>query len=148
MADRSLKVYCAGSMRGGGRWVDNLDHIARIVRELGHIPLTEVSENKEHDVEVEGSGDQWIYNRDMEWLRMSDCLIAEVSAPSLGVGYEIAVALHEGGLPVLSLCHDSVATLSAMVHGNTDYLMELERYSGLEDMGKTISAFLSKITEK
>jgi len=147
MADRSLKVYCAGSMRGGGSWVENLDHISRIVGELGHVPLTEVSGSKEHDVEVDGSGDQWIYNRDMEWLHMSDCLIAEVSAPSLGVGYEIAVALHEGGLPVLCLCHESVATLSAMVHGNTNPLMELQRYSDLDDIRGIISVFLSKIIE-
>ena len=33
-----------------------------------------------------------IYERDMEWLKKSDLVIAEVSMPSLGIGYELGVA--------------------------------------------------------
>jgi nucleoside 2-deoxyribosyltransferase len=133
-------------MRGGGKWVDHLDHIARIVKALGHIPLTEACPPEDLTVKIEGSGDNWIFDRDMAWLRMADCLIAEVSSPSIGVGYEIAVAIHEGKVPVLALCHESVATLSAMIHGNTESIMELKRYSDIEDMRAKISGFLSKIT--
>jgi hypothetical protein len=30
-----------------------------------------------------------IHDRDLEWLRSADVLVAEVTTPSLGVGYEI-----------------------------------------------------------
>jgi hypothetical protein len=134
-------------MRGGGKWVDHLEHITRVVKELGHEPLTEVADDQGIAVEVEGSGDQWIFNRDMAWLGMAECLIAEVSAPSLGVGYEVAVALHEARVPVLALCHESVRALSAMIHGNTSPLLELRRYNELDDIRDIVRAFLSKIAD-
>ena len=147
MEHGTLKVYCAASMRGGGRFANNLEHIATAVRECGHIPLTEAFAEDSIEVKAEGSGDQWIYDRDMKWLRMSDCLIGEVSSPSLGVGYEIAVALHERGIPVLALCHESIPILSAMLHGNTSPLLTLERYSDLEEMRAMIREFLVKFTD-
>lgn len=44
--------------------------------------------------------EQEIYRRDISLLKENDCLIAEVTVPSIGVGYEICRAL-EVGLPVL-----------------------------------------------
>ena len=43
-----------------------------------------------------------VYARDVAWVNGADALIAEVSTPSHGVGYEIALALGRG-LPVLCL---------------------------------------------
>jgi nucleoside 2-deoxyribosyltransferase len=43
-----------------------------------------------------------VYARDVAWIRECDALIAEVSVPSHGVGYEIGFAL-EIGKPVLVL---------------------------------------------
>ena len=37
--------------------------------------------------------DYFIHDRDMKWLIDSDLIIAEVTNPSLGVGYEIGRAL-------------------------------------------------------
>ncbi|KAF5897383.1 2'-deoxynucleoside 5'-phosphate N-hydrolase 1, partial [Clarias magur] len=38
-------------------------------------------------------GDEAIYGRDMEWLAKSEVVVAEVTQPSLGVGYEIGQAV-------------------------------------------------------
>ena len=35
-----------------------------------------------------------VYERDMAWLAECEAVVAEVTTPSLGVGYEIAEALH------------------------------------------------------
>jgi nucleoside 2-deoxyribosyltransferase len=43
-----------------------------------------------------------VYERDTNWIRACDALIAEVSIPSHGVGYEIGFALGLGK-PVLTL---------------------------------------------
>jgi hypothetical protein len=37
----------------------------------------------------ESLDDRFIHDRDIAWLRQADVLVAEVTTPSLGVGYEI-----------------------------------------------------------
>ena len=46
--------------------------------------------------------DQEIHDRDLQWIIESDMLVAEVTIPSLGVGYEIGRAI-EMGKPILCL---------------------------------------------
>lgn len=57
-----------------------------------------------------------IYQRDVAWVTECDALIAEVSTPSHGVGYEIALALTQGK-PVLCL-YRSGKRVSKMITGN------------------------------
>ena len=55
-----------------------------------------------------GVTEEYIYNRDMDWLRTAECVVAEVTQPSLGVGYELGFA-ESINVPVLCLyvplCH-------------------------------------------
>ncbi|GAB1301119.1 2'-deoxynucleoside 5'-phosphate N-hydrolase 1 [Apodemus speciosus] len=65
-------------------------------------------------------GDRLIHERDLAWLRQADVVVAEVTQPSLGVGYELgrAVAL---GKPILCLFRpQSGRVLSAMIRGAAD----------------------------
>lgn len=58
-----------------------------------------------------------IWQTDTNWIRQSDGVIAEVTNPSLGVGYEIALA-ETIGKPVLALFrHSEEKRLSAMIEG-------------------------------
>ncbi|MRR29376.1 deoxyribonucleoside 5'-monophosphate N-glycosidase [bacterium] len=57
-----------------------------------------------------------IYQRDVAWVTGCDALIAEVSTPSHGVGYEIALALTQGK-PVLCLYRNG-KRVSKMITGN------------------------------
>ena len=144
-----MKVYLAASMRGAGEgkgW-EHLRALARIVDGLGHTPMNEVCSDLAPKVNVKGKGDDYLYDRDMAWLKIADCLIAEVTYPSLGVGYEIAVALRERKIPVLALYHESVTELSAMFSGNTEPLFHLKRYSDTDEIEGHIRRFLSKITK-
>lgn len=50
-----------------------------------------------------GVTEEFIYKRDVDWLLESDFVIAEVTQPSLGVGYELGFA-EAKGKPVLCLC--------------------------------------------
>ena len=58
-----------------------------------------------------------VYRRDIRWLDECEAMIAEVSTPSHGVGYEIAYALG-AGKPVLC-CYRASARVSKMITGNT-----------------------------
>ena len=59
----------------------------------------------------------YIYERDTEWLRSSDVLIAECTNPSHGVGYELAYA-EARSIPVHIFYDKRKANISAMLNGN------------------------------
>ena len=88
--------------------------------------------------------DDLIYRRDIEWLDQAQALVAEVSAPSLGVGYEISYALHVRKIPVLCLRHRSAKRLSAMISGNSSELLALETYATKEELKEKIRAFIER----
>ena len=61
--------------------------------------------------------DTHIYERDTEWLRSCDMVIAECTCPSLGVGYELAYA-EAHNIPVHIFYDKSKTNISAMLNGN------------------------------
>uniref|UniRef100_A0A2K6V3K4 5-hydroxymethyl-dUMP N-hydrolase n=1 Tax=Saimiri boliviensis boliviensis TaxID=39432 RepID=A0A2K6V3K4_SAIBB len=64
--------------------------------------------------------DRLIHERDLAWLQQADAVVAEVTQPSLGVGYELgrAVALNKR---ILCLFRpQSGRVLSAMIRGAAD----------------------------
>uniref|UniRef100_A0A2K5D3Q9 2'-deoxynucleoside 5'-phosphate N-hydrolase 1 n=1 Tax=Aotus nancymaae TaxID=37293 RepID=A0A2K5D3Q9_AOTNA len=70
--------------------------------------------------EEAAGGDRLIHERDLAWLQQADVVVAEVTQPSLGVGYELgqAVALNKR---ILCLFRpQSGRVLSAMIRGAAD----------------------------
>uniref|UniRef100_A0A3B5LBF6 2'-deoxynucleoside 5'-phosphate N-hydrolase 1 n=1 Tax=Xiphophorus couchianus TaxID=32473 RepID=A0A3B5LBF6_9TELE len=66
-------------------------------------------------------GDRAIHDRDLAWLQQSDVVVAEVTQPSLGVGYELGRAVDMKEKKVLCLFRPSSGrALSAMIRGATD----------------------------
>lgn len=61
--------------------------------------------------------DVHIYERDTEWLRSCDLVIAECTCPSLGVGYELANA-EAHHIPVYIFYDRTKSNISAMLNGN------------------------------
>lgn len=57
-----------------------------------------------------------VYERDIAWLDAAEAVVAEVSTPSHGAGYEIAYAIMTGK-PVLCLAREGVK-VSKMITGN------------------------------
>ena len=82
-----------------------------------------------------------VYERDVSWIRACDALIAEVSVPSHGVGYEIGFAL-EQGKPVLCLAQVD-RTVSKMITGNPHPALKMKFYEDVADGVKEIRDFLS-----
>ena len=96
-----LKVYFACSINGGGDTSLYLT-ILETIKATGANVLSEIFV---HDViNLGGSplpADQ-IYTRDVNMIKACDVVIAEVTNPSLGVGYELAYA-EKLGRPILSV---------------------------------------------
>jgi nucleoside 2-deoxyribosyltransferase len=72
-----------------------------------------------------------VYWRDITWIDESDVLVAEISTPSHGVGYEIGYAL---GLrkPVICLHREGVS-VSKMILGNSDPNLQIFTYFTQEE---------------
>lgn len=67
----------------------------------------------------------------MAWLRRSKIVVAEVTQPSLGVGYELGQA-EALGIPVVCLHRPaSGKSLSAMLGGNSTFTVLT--YTGVEE---------------
>jgi hypothetical protein len=111
-----MKIYFAGSIRSGRQDASLYHEIVRQLQKHGEV-LTEHVADAELSVLGQDIGDEKIHDRDLHWLKDSDYLVAEVTTPSLGVGYEIAKAA-EWGKPVLCLYRpENGRSLSAMVSG-------------------------------
>jgi hypothetical protein len=87
-----------------------------------------------------------VYQRDIGWISACDALIAEVSTPSHGVGYEIAYAL---GLkkPVLA-CYCDGATVSKMITGNNQETLQVLVYPDPRTLIGEIDNFLAGVAAK
>lgn len=145
MSKRMKKVYFAGSVRGGRT---KLKIFKKIIELLQHSFGMKVLTNhigREDVLEFEKKkGSKHVYERDMKWLDESELLIAEVSTPSLGVGYEIARAV-EKGIPVLCLCDEGTKEkLSWIIKGNTSSNFRLVFYREEADIKDAITEFLKE----
>jgi nucleoside 2-deoxyribosyltransferase len=110
-----MQIYFSGSIRGvkpKRKWFQTL---IKHLKTHGNV-LTEHIFDYDYNDEIK-INDELIWKRDMQWLRNADAVVAEVSAPSLGVGYELGKA-EELDKPILCLHRIGKKKLSAMIRGN------------------------------
>ena len=137
-----MKIYFAGSIRGGR---DEEKTYLRIIDYLGSFGdvLTEHVGYKDVEKSEKNHSDIYIFERDVKWLESSDVMIADVTVPSLGVGYEIGFA-ETLNIPILCLYNPkNKKPLSAMITGNKNIIWK--EYSSFEDAQMLIKNFLSNI---
>lgn len=139
-----MKIYFAGSIRGGRDYAEFYASLIEMLRTHGTVLTEHIGDNglTAHGESTRTDAD--IYERDMAWVRDADVLIAEVTKPSLGVGYEIgqAEALSK---PVLCLYRPiEGARLSAMLAGNS--ALAVRSYGDIEEAEAHVQAFLSRVT--
>jgi 2'-deoxynucleoside 5'-phosphate N-hydrolase len=102
-----VQIYLAAAMTNPGRDLPTVSAILDYLLALGHeVPTHHVASERGREVDLEIS-ERELARRDLAWIASSDALIAEVSAPSHGVGIEV-MAARERGLPVLLLVRDGV----------------------------------------
>lgn len=134
-----MKIYFAGAIRGGRQDAGLYNQIIGLLKERGEVLTEHVGHEDPDDAERDMS-DEAIYRRDMAWLEEADVLVAEVTVPSHGVGYEIARA-ETLKKPILCLHRPGAAQpLSALIAGNPN--VRCEGYERLEQLGPILEAFL------
>jgi len=112
-----MKIYFAGAIRGGREDSAFYLELVEQLRPYGTV-LTEHIADEQLTSLGESMDDRAIHDRDLAWLKEADCLVAEVTTPSLGVGFEIGKAT-EWDLRVLCLFRPNTGrALSALIAGS------------------------------
>lgn len=141
-----MKIYFAGSIRAGREDALIYHGMVAFLRSFGEVLTGHVGDPSLSSKGNDGPDDRSIHERDMAWLRSCDLVVAEVSTPSLGVGYELgwAAALSK---PVLCLHRPSSERfLSAMIAGSP--WIETFEYSSEDDSMKIIRTFVNGIYDQ
>jgi hypothetical protein len=136
-----VSIYFAGAIRGGREDVALYFEIIKLLAKYGEV-LTEHIGNAELTGLGEIDDDREIHDRDLAWLRGAKYLVAEVTTPSLGVGYEIGKAT-EWGIDVLCLYRPSEGrALSAMIAGCSQ--TTVREYRSIEELKDVFEDFFRR----
>jgi len=136
-----MKIYFSASIAGGRKYLSIYKKIVAHLKTNGHVVLSE------HIIrdDIFSDDEKWsprnVFEQDIQWLDESDVVIAEVSNPSLGVGYEICYALTKG-LKVLC-AFESGLFISKMITGNTAETLELFEYQNVYELLEKIDQNLA-----
>lgn len=122
-----MNIYFACSITGGRNDQSIYQTIVNVLLDDGHeVPTALLATSRVMEMEQVVDPVE-VYQRDVNWIMSCDLLLAEVSTPSHGVGYEIAYALsiHK---PVFCLYRNRVK-VSKMILGNLDPNLVVRNYA-------------------
>ncbi|MBM4426507.1 MAG: nucleoside 2-deoxyribosyltransferase [Chloroflexi bacterium] len=138
-----MNIYFACSITGGREFESVYQQIVAALLADGHeIPTSHLVES-EVTVRERLVTPQDVYERDVNWIRECDVLIAEVSVPSHGVGYEIGYAL-QIRKPVLCI-HQEDRKVSKMITGNSDQALKVVSYTTVDEAISKSQVFLAGV---
>jgi nucleoside 2-deoxyribosyltransferase len=139
-----MKIYFAGSIRGGRESVLLYKYIIEQLEDYGdvldkHIGDVNLSAWGEKDLD-----DASIKTRDQAWINEADVMIAEISQPSHGVGFEIGLAQHLDK-PILALFREQTGRRpSPMIAGSPR--ISVKHYRNESDIGLYLDQFFTELS--
>ena len=138
-------IYCAGAIRGDTTFRDNYLEIINFLESKGHTVLAELNDKFTSSIPLT---DKQIYTRDIKWIESSQLVVAEISGPSLGVGFEISYALFQKKIPVLAVVTNEAEKLSAMIAGCDSELLTVKEYKNVDDLHSIIKNYFESLDKK
>jgi len=140
-----MNIYFACSITGGRDFESIYRAITAALLSDGHaVPTAHLADSKVKLFEGQVPGRE-IYERDTAWIRACEALVAEVSTPSHGVGYEVAYALSLGK-PVLCVYREG-QPISKMLTGNSHPNISVKSYGDPDEAVAIIRSFLTALVE-
>ncbi len=136
-----MKIYFSCSITGGRNEESIYQRLVETMEGMGHeVPTAHLASPEVMEMEKVVLPEE-IFTRDMAWLEESDVVVAEVSTPSHGVGYEVAVGLLRGK-PVFC-CYQAGKRVSKIITGNTSQNLTQWVYSDAQEAVSGLKNFLS-----
>jgi nucleoside 2-deoxyribosyltransferase len=137
-----MNIYFACSITGGRDFEPVYQAITAALLADGHtLPTAHLADSSVIALEAISSPGA-VYERDISWIGACDVLVAEVSTPSHGVGYEIAYALSIGK-SVLCI-YQAGRPVSKMLTGNSHTRIHVNSYQNTANAIAIVRSFLSK----
>lgn len=138
-----MNIYFACSITGGREFEAVYKELTAAMLGDGHeVPTAHLAASSVLDLEAIAAPGE-IYERDVSWIRNADALVAEVSVPSHGVGYEIGYALSVGKR-VLCLSQEG-RKVSKMVSGNPHPNLVVRTYKDNQEAIALVRSFLQEL---
>jgi hypothetical protein len=141
-----LKIYFAGAISAGRERQPVYAEIVRFLESLDAEVLSAHVARPEVLAEEANFSAEEIFKRDMAFIENCDGMVAEVSCPSLGVGYEIATALSLWR-PALCLCEQGIF-LSRLLTGNPHPQLQIRFYHDAAEWQKGLRDFCENLQKK
>lgn len=140
-----MNVYFACSLTGGRDDEEIYAHIVDHLLDAGHeVPTAHLARPEVMELEKIVEPEQ-VFRRDIEWIGAADAVVAEVSTPSHGVGYEVAYSLSIGKMV---LCVYKAGTpVSKMILGNHSPGLNVRSYQTEDEIIAIIDKFLGEASE-
>lgn len=147
-----MKIYFSGSISSGRQDIDLYVRIVDRLRAASHEVLAGNVTNRDVGAAGEGLPPGEILRRDLAWIAEAaadgGALVAEVSVPSTGVGYEIAVARHVHRIPVICLYRPGYSSrCTAMVSGDPEIRLIEYTNAAEDEMLERLAKALEQIGE-
>jgi len=140
-----MNIYFACSITGGRQDELVYQKLVAALQEVGHhVPTALLASPEVMPLEGVVSPHD-VYARDVSWISGCDLLLAEISTPSHGVGYEIGYALAQGKR-VLCL-HRQGRKISKMILGNPDPRLTVHSYTTPEQAVDILNTYLAGMTD-
>lgn len=135
-----MNVYFSCSLTGGRSHETTYGQIVDHLLAQGHaVPTAHLARPEVMQLERVINPAE-VYQRDIAWIDGCQALVAEVSTPSHGVGYEIAYALGLGK-PVLC-CYREGERVSKMITGNDSVGLTVRSYGDVHEVLRLVDEFV------
>lgn len=139
-----MKIYFSGAISAGRERAAIYQHMVARLQAQGHDVLSaHVADpavlEREKDVSA-----RVVFDRDVQWIAECDAMIAEVSTPSTGVGYEYGLAI-QLGKPVLCAYHAGLR-MTKMILGNPAPNLTVANYANEDELDQRVDSFLKNLS--
>jgi len=131
-----MNIFFIGSIRGGRAHQPQYEFIVKKLKLMGTVFSGFISDENLSEYGETNIADSEILARELEALGKCDVVVAEVTTPSLGVGYLIAQATSLSKSVIALYFGEDTLKLSAMIKG--DQKVEIHAYKTDEDIGKIL----------
>ena len=139
-----MKIYFSGAISAGRDNLPIYQHIVERLQAQGHNVLSAHVADPQALEQEKDALPRHIFDRDVAWVDECEAMIAEVSTPSTGVGYEYGRATGQGK-PVLCVYRSGVR-MSKMVTGNPASNLKVAAYSNEDEVDRIVDEFLKSVT--
>ncbi len=137
-----MKIYFAGAVQGGRHDQEWYKDIIEYLKNYGDVLTSQLGNADILHKESENDSKN-IYSTLINHLEQADVLVAEVTTPSLDVGYEIGLAESLNKDVLCFFRNGADRNLSAMIDGNQN--LDICWYDKIEDVYETIDEYFGSV---